>query len=315
MEAWQRAKDLHELQRVFAPPPQASKPSPPIATVRAPLREFSAPSYVAPAPAPAVPERPKPSKPAPSAPPRTEAKEPAAADPLPFGDIVPKEGTVRELFTPDALQSPADLANWAAAELEKKPAVPRPRMTPASSPRMFEGAAPTHSRVPFVLLAIALLAAVALVLWFVYGGGWEAVRPLQKSEQGKAPPPVGPPAPAKPAPPPQKTEAKPKELPEALATGLTADQVRKKLDENKPALQGCIDEALRRDPNLRVGKIHIATTIAPSGQVMQERIEKGTLDQRRLGSSLRKATRKIAFPAFSGDSFDVDIPIVVTAGE
>jgi predicted Zn finger-like uncharacterized protein len=322
MEAWQRAKDLPELQGHFPQLPQASKSPPPIAPRRAPLGEFSTSSYVpvAAAPAAAVPERPKPSKPAapaPGPPPRKEAKEPTA-DPLPFGDIVPKEeGTVRELFTPDALQTPADLANWAAAELEKKPAAPRPRVTPASSPRMFEGAAPTQSRVPFVLLAIAILAAAALALWFVFGGGWEAVRPSpQKSEQGKAPqPPSGSPAPAKHEPPPQKTEAKPKEMPEALATGLTADQVRRKLDDNKPALQGCIDEALRRDPNLRVGKIHIGTTIAPSGQVTQARIDKGTVEQSRLGACLRQVTKKIAFPAFSGDAFDVDIPIVVTAGE
>jgi hypothetical protein len=181
---------------------------------------------------------------------------------------------------------------------------------------MFEGAAPANSRAPFVLLAIGILAAAALALWFVYGGGWDAVRSLQNSEQGKAPQqPAGRPAPAKPDPPPQKTAAKPKEPPEPLATGLTADQVRKKLDENKPALQGCIDEALRRDPNLRVGKIHIGTTIAPSGQVTQARIDKGTVEQSPLGACLRRATRKISFPAFAGDAFDVDIPIVVTAGE
>ena len=91
--------------------------------------------------------------------------------------------------------------------------------------------------------------------------------------------------------------------------------MRKKLDENKPALQACIDEALRRDPNLRVGKIHIATTIAPSGQVTRASIDKGAVEQSPLGSCLRRATRQIDFPAFSGDAFDVDIPIVVTAGD
>ncbi len=91
--------------------------------------------------------------------------------------------------------------------------------------------------------------------------------------------------------------------------------MRKKLDENKSALQGCIDEALRRDPNLRVGKIHISTTIAPSGQVTTAKIDKNTVDQSPLGACLRRATRRIAFPPFSGDAFDVDIPIVVTAGD
>ena len=130
------------------------------------------------------------------------------------------------------------------------------------------------------------------------------------------------PAAAKPQPPPAPVaEAKPAEKPpekppaQATQTGLTADQVRKKLDENKAALQGCIDEALRRDPNLRVGKIHIGTTIAPNGQVTSARIDKTTVEQSPLGACLRRATRKIAFPTFTGDAFDVDIPIVVTAGE
>ena len=98
-------------------------------------------------------------------------------------------------------------------------------------------------------------------------------------------------------------------------SGLTAENVRKKLDEHKGALQGCIDEALRRDPNLRVGKIHISTTIAPSGTVTAARVDKRTVDESPLGGCLKRATRRIVFPAFAGEAFDVDIPIVVTAGE
>ena len=103
--------------------------------------------------------------------------------------------------------------------------------------------------------------------------------------------------------------------PEGASDGLTADDVRKKLDENKGALQGCIDDALRRDPNLRVGKILIATTIAPSGVVTAAKIDKRTVDESLLGSCLKRATRRIVFPPFSGDSFEVDIPIVVNSNQ
>ncbi len=172
-----------------------------------------------------------------------------------------------------------------------------------------------------MLIVLAVVAVGALVLWFALGSS-SAKAPAEKKEEAAAAPQQPAPAPAaKPdTPPAQKppeqkpAEAKPAPK-EAVATGLTADQVRRKLDENKAALQGCIDEALRRDPNLRVGKIHIATTIAPSGQVTAAKIDKGTVDQSPLGACLRRATRKIAFPAFAGDAFDVDIPIVVTAGE
>src|SRR5439155_12824092 len=103
----------------------------------------------------------------------------------------------------------------------------------------------------------------------------------------ETPPP--PPAAAKPPEKPAEKPAPPPEKP-APATGLTADQVRKKLDENKAALQGCIDEALRRDPNLRVGKIHISTTIAPNGQVTSALIVKTTVDLIPLVASLRQPT-------------------------
>jgi hypothetical protein len=80
-------------------------------------------------------------------------------------------------------------------------------------------------------------------------------------------------------------------------------------------LQSCIEEAVRKDPNLRVGKIKIATTIAPSGTVTAAKIDKPTVDQSPLGACLKRATKRIVFPAFSGDAFEVEIPILVTASE
>ena len=96
---------------------------------------------------------------------------------------------------------------------------------------------------------------------------------------------------------------------------LTAEQVHRKLDENKPALQGCVDDALRRDPQLKVGKIHVSTTIAPTGEVTAARIDQRSVDESALGACLKSATKRIVFPQFAGAAFDVDIPIVVTAGE
>ena len=103
--------------------------------------------------------------------------------------------------------------------------------------------------------------------------------------------------------------------PESAGEVLTSDQVRKKLDENKGALQSCIDDALHRNPNLRVGKILIATTISPSGAVTGAKIDKRTVDESPLGSCLKRATRRIVFPSFSGEGFEVDIPISVNANQ
>jgi len=98
-------------------------------------------------------------------------------------------------------------------------------------------------------------------------------------------------------------------------TALSADDIKKKLGENKGALQSCIDDALHKNPNLRVGKIHIATTIAPSGTVTSAKIDKRNVDDSPLGACLKKATRRIVFPSFQGEEFEVDIPILVTAGD
>jgi outer membrane biosynthesis protein TonB len=176
-----------------------------------------------------------------------------------------------------------------------------------------------------IIVVLVVLAAAAAVLWFSLGGtpppAPPAQQPAEKKETPASAAPAKPEPPPSPPPPEKPVDARPPEKPPAEKpapgppTGLTADQVRKKLDENKAALQGCIDEALRRDPNLRVGKIHIATTIAPSGTVTSARIDKPTVEQSKLGACLRGATKKIAFPSFIGDAFDVDIPIVVTAGE
>lgn len=97
--------------------------------------------------------------------------------------------------------------------------------------------------------------------------------------------------------------------------GLTAAAVRKKVGQSKGALQGCIDQALHREPDLHVGKIYIATTIAPSGSVTATKIDKQAVDQSQLGSCLKRAARRIVFPSFEGQPFEVDIPIVVTAGD
>ncbi len=96
---------------------------------------------------------------------------------------------------------------------------------------------------------------------------------------------------------------------------LSQEDIAKKLGENKGALQSCITEALRKEPNLRVGKIHIATVITPSGTVASTKIDKRPVDDSPLGACLKRAIKRIVFPSFQGDEFEVDIPIVVTASE
>jgi predicted Zn finger-like uncharacterized protein len=182
----------------------------------------------------------------------------------------------------------------------------------AAARPMFEAAAPSKSKAPFAIVVAAILAAVAAGAWLFFGPGKRSSEPPPPAAESQPDASAeAAPAPSSPAP-----AAAPRIEPPAVpAAPLTSDQVRKKLDENKAALQGCMDDALRRDPNQRVGRIHIAATIAPSGQVTAARIDKRSVDEAPLGACLKHATRKIVFPSFEGAPFDVDIPVVVTAGE
>jgi len=171
-----------------------------------------------------------------------------------------------------AASRPADASSTPAPAMRPPPVVPR------SAP-MFGSAAAARTGGPFAIFVVLFALAVAGVVLFI-------VLYLSPPKQA---------APPEPAPP----------------AGLTAEQVRRKLDEHKPALQGCVDEALRRDPNLKVGQIHVATTIAPSGEVTEARIDRAAVDESPLGACLKRATKQILFPPFSGSAFAVDIPISV----
>ena len=121
MQAWQRAKDLPELESLFPQQPGAPPPVP-VVTPAAPVATpFSTPDFVGRA------------EPREGPPATAEARAPFAAkaddeertakDPLPLGERVHQEQMARELFSSDPAQkSAADLAKWASEELVKKPA-------------------------------------------------------------------------------------------------------------------------------------------------------------------------------------------------
>jgi predicted Zn finger-like uncharacterized protein len=303
MDAWQHAKDIPELWDLFPQLPEAVRPG------------------VAPAPRP-VPAQASAAQPTPEQPASVKGEPTPAANPNPAGD----PGHAGEASGErTAEKSALDLAPGATSEIAQGQ---EPGSAPGDAQKMaapvlqrsaplFESASPP-ARGPFVVfLGLIGLAAAAIVLWITLASSpsKEEGKPEAQSQRldpAPAPQPArGTPKPGDPVP----EEAKPAEAPGVAVSVLTAEQVHRKLDENKPALQGCVDDALRRDPHLKVGKIHVATTIAPTGEVTAARIDQRSVDESALGACLKLATKKIVFPQFAGAAFDVDIPIVVTAGE
>jgi hypothetical protein len=242
---------------------------------------------------------------------------PAADEAGPTGQSGPpaaEKGTTGTAAGPGVSPPGAlDLARWGASELSKTRAEtpePHPKAVPARAPAIAFGAGQPERRGPVrTVLVVLALAVVGGLLAFALLYGRKDAAP-EPAPQG-APPP---------APPAEGSERKTEEKPAApapqeqpgAAPALSQEQLLRKVDESKPALQGCVDEALKRDPSLRVGKILISTTIAPSGAVTSARIDQKAVDQSPLGACLKTAARKLQFPPFTGEALAVDIPIAVT---
>ena len=291
MDAWQHAKDIPELWDLFPQLPEAARPG--VTLAAAPRPE----------PSPAATAQPAPAQPASV---KAEEKGTApAADPGRPGEAAGERAVQHD--APDLAGATSEIAP--GQEPGSAPAAAQKMAAPVlqRSAPLFE-TTPATGRGPFVVfLALIALAAAAIVLWIslASGSSKEEGKPEAQSQRLDPAPARGPPNVGDAV----AEDAKP------AGPVLTAEQVHRKLDENKPALQGCVDDALRRDPQLKVGKIHVSTTIAPTGEVTAARIDQRSVDESALGACLKSATKRIVFPQFAGAAFDVDIPIVVTAGE
>lgn len=97
----------------------------------------------------------------------------------------------------------------------------------------------------------------------------------------------------------------------ALSDKVVADKIAKA----QPALSQCISTALRRNPNLKAGRVKITASIAPSGIVTKAAFDKADLGDTDVGECLRKVVKGLVFPPFEGDPFDVEIPLTIGAAQ
>lgn len=95
---------------------------------------------------------------------------------------------------------------------------------------------------------------------------------------------------------------------------LSDDALAKTLAGNRGAFSACVDRALRYEPNLRLGRrAEILVTVQPSGVVSAASFEDPDLARSGLGRCLAAASRRMVFPAFDGDAFELAIPLALTA--
>ena len=96
--------------------------------------------------------------------------------------------------------------------------------------------------------------------------------------------------------------------------GLSREVFDKVVSESQPTYKPCVDEALRRNSKLRV-KVTISIKIAPTGKVLEAGIDRKDAAESALGQCLLRTTRKIVFPAFTGEPTPGVIPLLIAAGE
>jgi predicted Zn finger-like uncharacterized protein len=295
MADWVRAKDVPEAASFFSEPPQPARQPTPVGS--APVAN-------------ATPVQTRPAEqniPAPGfAGPRTRT--PSRAEPALRDPFAQAETAAPETAEKSEAKTAADLAEWASTDLEhqaeNEPLVAKPQREQRTDPRPRTEAAgkpvPASRTWPWVvagivIVLIALLVAAA-VMFIGREGGIAQPPPVTEQRPEQTPPPRTVP-----------------ETSRGPTTGLSAETVKARLDQNKGSLQKCVDDAVKYSPNLKVGRIHIATTIAPTGQVTSAKIDKKVVDDSALGTCLKIATRRIVFPPFTGDAFIVDIPILVNS--
>jgi predicted Zn finger-like uncharacterized protein len=333
MASWMRAKDIQEVVSAFAAPP-APPPAPPRSTPTENKLDlpFEASDQSKGAALPAPPQTgageafllsPETRTP----PGGVSASAEGSIPPLAADGGADADGLVISTDPDDSPPAALDLARWGAEELSKPRAetpIPASKraaqsVTAAATPAFALGQSEKRAPLRFIVLGIAAATVAALVVFAVFYGRNEAKHSSLERREVPKPAAATPVSPAAPPETPAKTaEHKPAEppAPEPTAAGpaVPPDVLKKKVDENMPALQGCVDQALQRDPALRVGRLLILTTVAPNGTVTSTRIDKRTVDQSALGACLKAATQNIRFPSFNGAAMPVDIPIVVAEG-
>lgn len=96
----------------------------------------------------------------------------------------------------------------------------------------------------------------------------------------------------------------------ALAPEVMADVIAR----NQKAFQRCTENELRRNPRFKGGKVNLTLTIGSSGMVTQARIDRAEIGEDEIGACLKQSARRIVFPSFEGEPFDLEVPLVLTAG-
>ncbi len=106
-----------------------------------------------------------------------------------------------------------------------------------------------------------------------------------------------------------KTNAEDDNRPPVAASGKWAEGANKVVGDHVKAFQLCVEEALHRNPNIRVGKVTLTLTIGTSGAVKAVAMDK--FQGSDLGECISRRAKQIIFP---GPEEPLDLQVPLTLG-
>ncbi|MBI5545421.1 MAG: zinc-ribbon domain-containing protein [Deltaproteobacteria bacterium] len=96
--------------------------------------------------------------------------------------------------------------------------------------------------------------------------------------------------------------------------GLEESQITEVFAKNLKAFQGCVENELRRNPYFKGGKVFIIFTIGSSGIVTKASLNRDDIENTDLGTCLKEKAKRMVFPSFSGEAFEVESPLLLAKG-
>lgn len=94
------------------------------------------------------------------------------------------------------------------------------------------------------------------------------------------------------------------------SSGLSPEAVSKVVADKSKAFQTCIDNALRRNPNLGVGNITVILNVGPSGAVKSAAVEPKKHEITDWGQCMMSTGKRIVFPGSDAET-QVELPFKV----
>ncbi len=98
----------------------------------------------------------------------------------------------------------------------------------------------------------------------------------------------------------------------AEQSGPPQEEIARVVGKSQPAFKACIEQALRKNPRLKDGKLLLTATVGASGVVKDVSFDRQDLKGSLIGACLKARAKRMVFPAFSGDDVEVEIPLVLS---